>query len=125
MVRNNTPGTKIQKAATYADFLVEQARRNGATPQQLARYAELLQGIKGEGHADLRAALQPRWDFLGQRKESVASSANIKTMITALTNDNHWAAQEFRANLIAIAERNARELDRWLAPMTTGRSAER
>jgi hypothetical protein len=108
LIRATRPDKDIQKAVDSAEFLLENARKAGATPQELARLEELVKALKGIGHHQLRDKLQPRSTFFGHALPSAASEANVKTTIAGLTSDAHWAAEEIRANLMTMIEQNGR-----------------
>lgn len=91
-----------------AEFLLDKARRAGASSDELAKIGEQVKALKGVGFRDLRGRLQSQSTLLGDARPSAASRANVETAINALTKDHHWAAREMRSNLVQMIERNGR-----------------
>jgi hypothetical protein len=94
-------------------MVLEGAKFAGAPLGEIARLEEQLLQLKGEGHRQQREALHLNSYSLPRHHPRVASKENIRTIYSALTKSEHWAAPETRANLLQIVEGNDRIPDRY------------
>lgn len=99
------PGAGLDATISRAEFIVDRARREGASPEEMRRLENQLEGLRGQARRAGRAALDVNFDFLGNR-HTTATAANVAAVRRAMSDDSNWAAKEMRADLINIVERS-------------------
>ena len=102
------PGMGLDRLLLRAAHVLQRARELGASEELISRLVDQLEGLKGEARYLEREAMQLRFGMFGDRLPSVASRANIETAKRALTDKEHWAAEQMRSDLVSIFEQNGR-----------------
>lgn len=106
-VKYAPPGEALDETISRAEWIVDRARREHASPEEIRQLDNLLEGLRAQARHAGRSALKVDIDLFGNR-ETRLTAANAAAVRRALTDDANWAAQEMRADLLKIVERNGR-----------------
>lgn len=97
------PGTTLDDLLSRAEDIVDRARREHASGEEMRRLDNQLEGLRAQARQIGRTALDVNFGLFGDR-HTTATAANVAAVQRAMKDNSNWAAKEMRADLLKLVE---------------------